>query len=626
MSYNLEYLRGFARYPESKEVAGPKYWGTMHNAATQLPDTLSQTQVNTFHQWLLYTASHFVCPSCKDAIIWLKGNRPAGRTRENMIAYVCRLHNFVNDKTGKLLHDCGSITSEECKDCNYQPTESQNQYPMEEVLNDSGDVPQAMGEFQQAALRVFEALCERERVPVPPIDFVGCPEYPHRSCTVFHGGDVTQAVVKLDPETFGLYSVVHEFLHYLRKLRGEDAANEYEIGTLAQAIIAKEFPHLDSAAKVNKNPSVDYSSSSMTPVMHETFPNANAYLPIKPTIRQDRMESVYKRFPLYAKRVADAQKTQTPTNNPEMINIRESRGAGFLSGLDGIFRPIADAVGIPSHVANTMHMSNTIGVVANTVIESGTSPLGTSIVSLVGSAALFLAGVFGKHDIGIEDRKVLYGIVSNLFNNNIAVLGNQKTRAQAMRGADIAGYALSRLDFDLFFKAFFNDPATLSTGGVQSAPTNPGSIPPDQYQGYGRAPGTGTSSGGSGGGGTGGSGGAGLGFGGGGSGMPVGGGVGGHGFGGPDFDPYGNQLRGEPLERQQQRTFKEAVANRRNPININAPIGMEDDTPSIYSGPDLSIPELGDLGLGDPGNLKRKPGYEDMNQVNVWPYEEEEGY
>jgi len=150
---------------------------------------------------------------------------------------------------------------------------------------------------------------------------------------------------------------------------------------------------------------------------------------------------------------------------------------------------------------------------------------------------------------------------------------------------------------------------------VQAATTG-GAIPPDQYQGRGKAPGTPSSSG---------SGGAGLGFGGGGTGMPVGGGIGGHGFSGPDFDPYGNQLRGEPLEASQQRNFKEAVAHRRNPIN--APLGMEDDTPSIYSGPDLSIPELGDFsqgsGLGDPTNLRRKPGYDEMNQVNIWPYEED---
>src|ERR1051326_3942747 len=350
----------------------------MHDVASRLKphrtDLLAPEEVRRFHQWLLYTASNFVCDSCMDAVDWLKANPVLGNKREDMERYVCRMHNAVNQKTGKLEGDCSTIYTEECKDCRYQS------------LNDTSDnmVTGEIDGFNSARRRIFEAMCKRDGVPVPVIKFGKCPEAPHRSC-VIPKENVTESEVYLDPDP--LRSIAHEYTHYKMMYDGvKPPHNEYDVDMTAQAMAAKDAP-----------------------AMHD-HP-----FEVKDT---ERMQSVFKRFPLYAKRVRMAHSTPSPEiQEPSQREARHS-GGGFLSSLDGVFKPLADIAGIPAHTANTMHMSNTIGAVINMITETGASPFGASVISFLGSLLLFGVGAFGKSDISQEDRKIFYGITSNLFNNN----------------------------------------------------------------------------------------------------------------------------------------------------------------------------------------------------------------
>lgn len=554
-----EYLKGLSKYPHTKEIAGPFYWGTMHNIASKLKshrnELLSPDEVRRFHQYLMYTSKHFVCDSCQDVMPWLQSNEVLGNTRQDMERYVCRMHNFVNKKTNKLEVDCSSIFAEdECPTCKFQS------------LNDTVDyVPEEIGGFNDARRKIFEALCKRDGLPVPEIRFNKCPESPHRSCVV-PADPVDKSIVYLDSDP--LRSINHEYIHYKKMFQGEQPPhNEYDI---------------------------DMEAQKMIPVaMHDTEREMPA--PQIPSISDDRVQSMYKRFPLYAKRVRMAHSTPAPELREPSEREARGGGGGFLSGLDGIFKPIGDMVGVPAHTANTMHMSSTIGAVINMITETATSPFGASVVSLFGSLILFGIGAFSKSDIGQEDRKILYGITSALFNKNISLLGNASTRESIMQASSQAGYALSRLDFDSFLK-------TLTQDSVTSAPgTSTGVIPPEQYRGYGKAPGSpapSTSSGGI-------LGGA----------MPMGGGI------SQRFSPEAI------LRSQQQETFGRAIEGRR-------PITHGGYTPPLDTTTPYDIPELGQqqqipeldmniAGGGIDGAYPLEDRPPTRKQTTVYPFEED---
>ncbi len=560
------YFKGTTKYPEDKEIAGRSYWGTMHNAAARLKpglnDVLTPEEIRTFHQWLLYTAAHFVCDMC-NITPWLQEHQITGNKRVDMERYVCRMHNYVNEKTGKMLHDCTTIHEEkECHSCKYQnQLESINKIsmPMNDTKTPAVSITPDVNSMNEARKKIFERLCEREGIPVPVIRFAKCPQAPFESCVV-PNEDVTKSEVYLDPDP--VRSIAHEFNHYAKRYKGDIAGayNEYEIDKEAQALVEKELG--------NQLPEL---KPITVPAMHDTKMEVHA--PTKDTSPPDRMESIMKRFPMYAKRLKEAEEQKrrdhstSYQSNTEMESVRESRGTGggFLGGLDGVFKPFADMIGIPAHTANTMHMSNTIGYVVNMIVQTTSSPFGASVASFFGSLLLFMAGAFGKGDIGQEDRKILFGIVSNIFNNNIALLGNARTRESIMRSANMAGYALSRLDFDMLIKTLTMDPSQLSGMTAQSregyglAPGNTQYTPNPTGGGYGVSPPVASTAPG-------------------GYDMPVptGGGI-----------DTRFQLEG-PLRNKQGETFEQAVARRRPTYNQSYTPPL--DVPPGYGG----IPELAD--------------------------------
>ena len=82
---------------------------------------------------------------------------------------------------------------------------------------------------------MFENLCKREKIPVPPIFHSPCPTHENTSC-VRKNNETGQIEVFLHPGTTDNKQRLHEFKHYIDLVKNiessEESANNYAMEQL----------------------------------------------------------------------------------------------------------------------------------------------------------------------------------------------------------------------------------------------------------------------------------------------------------------------------------------------------------------------------------------------------------
>lgn len=297
------------------------------------------------------------------------------------------------------------------------------------------DVKSSLTDFKRVSTAVFRELCDKEGLEMPEILYQSCPSVPTTSCTAFLVDPVSNKVVKkptvyLNPNVYGLRTIIHEFMHYAHKMKGNDkvALDEYEVERLAQGVIDREFPEDKIRVKAQENAII---------VKDTMLPNSSS-------IKTDYLNT----FPMFAKYRSWRLKSHDPSliDDDGEIQHEHDNGGGFISNFDSIFEPLGKAVNLPAREVNVAHTSNIISQTVMTIAESNLSPLGSVVLSTISSITLFGASMFYKSNIGRADRTLLSQLSANFLYNGIGI-ANPNIRDKVIEQAKHVGEHLSKLQF-----------------------------------------------------------------------------------------------------------------------------------------------------------------------------------
>ena len=415
------------QYPLTKESAGPHYWISLHSVASEYPTHGTDKDTEEFKQFVHYFIEHFPCSDCrKHGLYYFHNNPPKGTTRREVFDWACSFHNYVNKHTGKPEEDCGSmLDTHSCKSC----------FTKKDTLPEA--LPGSMGDVRASSVKLFETLCQEADLPVPKIIFRPCPPFPWTSCTRI-GKDNSNPVVYLNPTQYGPKTVVHEFVHYREKMKGNDkvAADEWEVDRMAHDIIHKNFP-----TELDIEPPRE--GSIMT--------DKNV------SIIDKRMSSIKKRFPHYGAYLSETDYINREEEKSESRGQRGGKGDGFVAMFDDVYAPLGELLGVDKRDLSSNQVSQIVGNVAGALMDANLSPLGSVVTSTISSLALFTTGIFARSSMSGGDRLFVANLASNLFYGNIRELANPKELPKLMENAKVAGYHLSRLDFANFLESLTNN-------------------------------------------------------------------------------------------------------------------------------------------------------------------------
>ena len=234
-------------YPLAKDRAGNAAWSNMHHRASLYPDSPTDKEKERMKVFLYESMRSvaLLCKNCNNHIKeYLKKHpiMPALVSKQAISRYLCEMHNDTNQKTGKEIHNCHTILSdkkEECTDCE-----------IVKVVKHDLNLKDTFEKFKDVSVSVFNSLCDKYKLPHPHIRFHECPSNPSTSCTSMlidsrNNEIVEKPTVYLHPNQFGLRTIVHEFLHYIKQFSKDTLGglDERAVEEEAQAILVHEFPY-----------------------------------------------------------------------------------------------------------------------------------------------------------------------------------------------------------------------------------------------------------------------------------------------------------------------------------------------------------------------------------------------
>eukprot|EP01006_Ploeotia_vitrea_P056313 TRINITY_DN68088_c5_g8_i1.p1 TRINITY_DN68088_c5_g8~~TRINITY_DN68088_c5_g8_i1.p1 ORF type:complete len:245 (-),score=35.04 TRINITY_DN68088_c5_g8_i1:266-1000(-) len=85
-------------------------WGVLHGFASTFSDNPTPQEQMGMQQFLQLFAQFYPCADCGNHMnAAIRNNPPDTTSRSALMSWICELHNAVNRKLGKPVHDCGNF-------------------------------------------------------------------------------------------------------------------------------------------------------------------------------------------------------------------------------------------------------------------------------------------------------------------------------------------------------------------------------------------------------------------------------------------------------------------------------------------------------------------------------------
>jgi FAD-linked sulfhydryl oxidase len=98
----------------TREQLGRQTWALLHMITGGFPDTFNDILRKKFNTFLVQFGQMYPCKLCANHFMMLLKQEGlfTGNTKVELMTYLCRLHNIVNEKLGHPIHDCSQVATE----------------------------------------------------------------------------------------------------------------------------------------------------------------------------------------------------------------------------------------------------------------------------------------------------------------------------------------------------------------------------------------------------------------------------------------------------------------------------------------------------------------------------------
>ncbi len=91
----------------SKEELGRHTWALIHSVAASFPSVPNEENKKAVEEFLHSLSKVYPCKICSSHFKQMLYDFPIQhKSREDFVYYLCGLHNKVNERLGKPIHDC----------------------------------------------------------------------------------------------------------------------------------------------------------------------------------------------------------------------------------------------------------------------------------------------------------------------------------------------------------------------------------------------------------------------------------------------------------------------------------------------------------------------------------------
>ena len=440
-------------YPLGKEQLGNASWKVLHSYAAQYPDNPTREDKAEFHSLLkavVRTIPEGDCKCKSHAIEYIQKKNPAMNNRKDLVTWLCEFHNDTNKRAEKPTIDCTQLLDKtgDCPTCKIKPkvlTATDKDGPLKSVL----------GDYKQLSIKVFEELCNREKIPVPKILFSPCPDALHTSCTQFlinkdksiikEGDKEKKPVVYINPNNFGLRVLIHEWHEYERQMKHSGQyrpQDEDYVEQSTQEIIHKYFPrdYYDKAESKLTEPLIVMKDEMMMAPQEQEKPYSFRN-------RNHRSSFATSEFPMFQK-YRDAQKQSV-----EELEATKSESGGMLSYFDAFYEPIAKYMNLTARDLNLANTPNIFAEGSKIAINSQLTTFGSLVATSALGLVLYLATALNKDGIGIADRRLLAQLGGQFLWSGM----HSATSPLVKQTASEIGSYIANMEFDKIAKVMIND-------------------------------------------------------------------------------------------------------------------------------------------------------------------------
>ena len=467
-------------YPLAKDKAGNAAWSNMHHRASLYPDSPTDKEKERMKTFL-YESMRSVALLCKNCNSHIKDYLkkhpigPALVSKKAISKYLCEMHNDTNEKTGKEIHNCHTILSEKktCTDC--------------EVLVTKNDLKGSFEKFKEASTSIFKALCDKHKLPYPTIKFHHCPNNATTSCTSMlidsrNNEIVEKPIVYLHPNVFGLRTVVHEFLHYIKQFSKDTLGglDEFTVEKEAQAILSNEFPYdkLDisdrppTAIPVIRKDSYAASRLDAFPISKRIFDKHLRTIKRRDFVlpQQGGEEGDLVTDMLQGITQGRDEGTDIDLELAASRKFREEK-VNALSFLDGLYAPFAGLFGLR---AADMNMYNSPTIISNatlTLMKSQLSPIGSLLVTAVSSLGILGALALTKNGLAYGDKMLMNAFGSNMLYSTIDYM-RPELKEDVVGGAMDLGEVVSHQEWSYLPRILFGESSMVGSMFAQPVSAN----------------------------------------------------------------------------------------------------------------------------------------------------------
>ena len=311
---------------------------------------------------------------------------------------------------------------------------------------------------------------------------------------------VEKPIVYLHPNVFGLRTVVHEFLHYIKQFSKDTLGglDEFTVEKEAQAILSNEFPYdkLDISERV---------PNAIPVIRKDTFGSGTSRLdafPISKRIYDKHLQTIKRRdFAVPQGEDGDLifdmlqgvtggkdEGTDIDVELEASRRFREEK-VNALSFLDGLYAPFAGLFGLR---AADMNMYNSPTIISNatlTLMKSQLSPIGSLLVTAATSLGILGALALTKNGLAYGDKMLMNAFGSNMLYSTIDYM-RPEVKEVVIEEAMVLGEAVSHQQWKAVPKIIFGDSMIGSMLGESPSAPSPQATRAVQRQSTG---GTGTS-------------------------------------------------------------------------------------------------------------------------------------